>query len=45
VMLADAEDVEAQLVGELNLLEQVAEPLGGVMVYPVRGSLVVSAKL
>src|ERR1700704_5979242 len=29
VMLADAEDVEAHLVGELDLLHQVAEPLPG----------------
>ena len=27
VVLADAEDVEAELVGELDLLEQVAQPL------------------
>ena len=27
VMLADAEDVEPDLVGELDLLDQVAEPL------------------
>ena len=29
VVLADAEDVEPDLVGELDLLEQVAEPLRG----------------
>ena len=29
VVLADAEHVEADLVGELDLLDQVAQPLGG----------------
>ena len=29
VVLADAEDVEPDLVGELDLLDQVAQPLGG----------------
>ena len=29
VMFADAEDVEPNLVGELDLLEQVAQPLRG----------------
>ena len=29
VVLADAEDVEADLVGELDLLDQVAQPLAG----------------
>ena len=29
VVLADAEDVEPDLVGELDLLEQVAQPLPG----------------
>ena len=37
VVLADAEDVEADLVGELDLLEQVAQPLAGATVRPVRG--------
>ena len=45
-MLADAEDVEAELVGELDLLEQVgAAARPGVTVRPVRGSGVVSAKV
>ena len=30
VVLADAEDVEPDLVGQLDLLEQVAQPLLGV---------------
>jgi hypothetical protein len=29
VVLADREDVEAELVGELGLLEEVAHPLAG----------------
>jgi hypothetical protein len=28
-VLADAEDVEADLVGKLDLLDQVAQPLAG----------------
>ena len=38
VVLADAEDVEADLVRELDLLDQVREPLLGPIVRPVAGS-------
>ena len=37
VVLADAEDVQADPIGELDLLEQVAQALGGVTVRPVAG--------
>ena len=45
VVLADAEDVEPDLVGELDLLDQVAQPLRGLTVRPVAGSGVSSAKV
>ena len=46
VVLADAEDVEADLVGQLDLLEQVAQPLArALIVRPVAGSGVSSAKV
>ena len=45
VMLADAEDVEADLVGELDLLDQVAQPLRRLIVRPVAGSGCSSAKV
>ena len=37
VMFADAEDVEADLVGERDLVEQMLHALLGVRVGPVRG--------
>ena len=45
VVLADAEDVEAELVGERDLLEQVGEPLGRRDGAAGPGSGVVSAKV
>ncbi|MCZ7590570.1 MAG: hypothetical protein M5U27_17280 [Gaiella sp.] len=44
-MLADAEDVEPHPVGELDLLEQVAQTLAGVTSRPVAGSGVSSANV
>ena len=37
VVLADAEDVEPDLVGQRDLLDQVSEPLRGAIVRPVAG--------
>ena len=46
VVLADAEDVEPHLVGELDLLDQVAQPLlGADRARPCAGSGVSSAKV
>ena len=45
MVLAHAEDVEADLVGELDLLHQVAQPLLRADVRPVAGSGVSSAKV
>ena len=45
VVLADAEDVEPDLVGELDLLDQVAQPLRGADRLPAGGSGSSSAKV
>ena len=45
MVLADAIDVESQLIGELDLFHEVAEPLAELIVRPVRGSAVVSANV
>ena len=46
VMLADAEHLEADLIGQLDLLHQVAEPLRrGLSVCLVAGSGVFSTKV
>ena len=39
VVLADAEDVEPDLVGQLDLLEQVAQPLRGVSPPPTSANV------
>ena len=45
VVLAEAEDVEADLVGQHDLLDQVAQALGRADVPPVAGSVPTSAKV
>ena len=45
VVLADAEGVQAHLVGELDLLEQVLHPLLGADHGPVAGSVTAETKL
>ena len=45
VMLADAEHVEADLIGKLDLLHQVAQPLHRRQRLPVAGSGVFSTKV
>jgi hypothetical protein len=47
VVLADAEDVKANLVGQFNLFDEVAKALRrtGLRVAPVTGSEIAAAKL
>jgi hypothetical protein len=44
VMLADAEHLEADLIGQLDLFHQVAQPLRGLRICLVAGSGVFSTK-
>ena len=45
VMLADAEHLQADLIGQLDLLHQVAQPLRRAQHLPVAGSGVFSTKV
>jgi len=45
VVLADPEDIEAHLVGELDLLEQVRQAVRGLIRVPEIGSTPAAAKL
>ena len=45
VMLADAEHVEADLIGQFDLFHQIGKPLRGLTISPVWGSGMRSPKL